>query len=89
MSTVPRPLEFQVLVGCSWINARPEFVRGGDVFRMLRRDGSVFLAASRVMPDVDDCGVYIASADGRESGVPFDVVPPRVGLVAPALDLEQ
>ena len=89
MTAVPRPLEFQILVGCSWVDARPEFVRAGDVFRMLKKDGSVFLAAARVMPDVDDCGVYIASSDGRENGVPFDVVPPRVGLVAPALDLAE
>ena len=87
MSTEPRPLEFQILVGCAWIDARPEFVRAGDVFRALRKDGSVYLAASRLLPDVDDAGVYIASADGRENGVAFDVVPPRVGLVAPALDL--
>lgn len=87
MTTVPRPLEFQVLVGCAWVDARPEFVRAGDVFRALRKDGSVYLAVARVLPDVDDAGVYVASADGRENGVPFDAMPPVVGLVAPALDL--
>ncbi len=42
---------------------------------------------ARLLPDIDDSGIYIASADGRESGVSFDVMPARVGLVAPALDL--
>ena len=87
MTTIPRPLEFQVLVGCAWIDARPEFVRAGDVFRMLRKDGSVFLAAARVLPDVDDAGVYLASENGTANGVPFDAMPPVVGLVAPVLDL--
>ncbi len=87
MTTVPRPLEFQVLIGCAWVDARPEFVRAGDVFRMLRKDGSVYLAAARVLPDTDDAGIYIASANGGENGVPFDVMPPVVGLVAPTFDL--
>ena len=88
MTTVPRPLEFQILVGCAWIDALPEHVRKGDVFRMLRRDGSPYLAAARALPDIDDAGVYIASADGGESGVPFHVMPPVVELVAPPVDLE-
>lgn len=87
MSTVPRPLDFEILVGCTWVAARPEHVKRGDVFRMLRKDGSVYLAAARVLPDIDDAGVYIASADGAESGVPFDAMPVQVGLVAPPVDL--
>ena len=88
MTAEPTKLQFQVLVGCSWLDARPEFVRAGDVFRVLRADGSVYLAAARVLPDIDDSGVYIASADGSENGVPFDAMPVQVGLVAPTVDLE-
>ncbi len=87
MTTVPRPFEFQVLIGCAWVDAHPEHVRKGDVFRMLRKDGSVYLAAARVLPDTDDAGVYLASENGTENGVAFDAMPPTVGLVAPALDL--
>lgn len=87
MSTVPRPLEFQVLVGCAWVDARPEFVRAGDVFRMLRKDGSAYLAAARVL-DCDDCGIYTAAADGTPDGVAFEVVQAVTVLVAPVVDLE-
>lgn len=87
MSTEPARVQFQVLIGCTWIDARPEFVRAGDVFRVLRKDGSPYLCAARVLPDVDDCGVYLASENGTANGVPFDVMPPQVGLVAPTLDL--
>ena len=87
MTTVPRPLQFQILVGCAWIDAHPEHVRKGDVFRVLRKDGSAYKVALRVLPDVDDAGVYVASENGGEHGVPFDVMPPVVGLVAPAIDL--
>ncbi len=87
MTTVPRPLEFQVLIGCAWVDAHPEHVRKGDVFRMLRKDGSVYLAAARVLADVDDAGVYVASENGGESGVPFCVVQAVTVLVAPVLDL--
>ena len=86
MSTVPRPLEFQVLVGCCWVDARPKHVRKGDVFRMLRKNGAVFLAASRVL-DCDDAGVYVASENGGENGVPFEVVQAVTVLVAPTIDL--
>ena len=85
MTTIPRPLEFQVLIGCAWVDARPEFVRAGDVFRMLRKDGSVYLAAARVL-DCDDDGVYTAREDGTEAGVVFVVVQPITVLTAPALD---
>ena len=88
MTSNPRPLDYEVLVGCSWVPIRAEHVRKGDVFRMLRKDGSVYLAAARVLPDIADAGVYIASADGAESGVPFDAMPVQVGLVAPPVDLE-
>ena len=87
MSAIPRPLVYQILVGCAWIDALPEHVRKGDVFRVLRKDGSPYKVALRVLPDVDDAGVYIASANGGESGVPFHVTPPVVELVAPVLDL--
>ena len=87
MTAIPRPLDFEILVGCAWIAALPQHVRAGDVFRMLRRDGSVYLAASRVLSDVDDAGVYVAAANGSEAGVPFEVVQAVTVLVAPPLDL--
>ena len=87
MTTVPRPLQFQILVGCAWIDARPEHVRKGDVFRVLRKDGSAYKVVLRVLPDVDDSGVYIAAANGGENGVPFHVMPPSIELVAPVIDL--
>ena len=87
MSTVPRLLQYQILVGCTWVNARPEHVRRNDVFRLLRRDGSVFLAAARVFSDVDDSGVYVARENGSENGVAFEVIQPVTALVAPAIDL--
>ena len=85
MSTIPRPLEFQILVGCVWVNARPEFVRAGDVFRMLRADGSAYLAAARVI-DCDDDGVYTAREDGTTDGVRFEAIQAVTVLTAPALD---
>ena len=75
------------MIGCAWIDARPEFVRAGDVFRMLRKDGSVYLAAARVLPDADDSGIYVAAGDGGKDGVPFEVVQAVTVLVAPAVDL--
>jgi len=87
MTTVPRPLQFQILVGCAWIDARPEHVRKGDVFRVLRKDGSAYKVALRVLPDVDDAGVYVASENGGENGVPFEVVQAVTVLVAPVIDL--
>ena len=87
MTTVPRPLDYEVLVGCSWVPIRAEHVRTGDVFRMLRKDGSSYLAASRVLSDVDDAGVYTAERDGSENGVPFEVVQAVTVLVAPLVDL--
>ena len=35
MTTVPKPLQYQILIGCAFLDARPEFVRAGDVFRVL------------------------------------------------------
>ena len=87
MTTVPRPLQYQVLVGCAWVDARPEFVRAGDVFRLLTKSGAPYLAAARVFPDVEDAGVYTAAADGTEAGVHFEVVQQVTLLVAPAIDL--
>ncbi len=85
MTQIPRDLSYEILVGCTWVAARPEHVRRGDVFRVLRKDGSPLFAAARVL-DVDDCGVYTAAADGTEKGVPFEVVQAVTVLVAPALD---
>ena len=85
--TVPYPLDYEILVGCSWVAARPEHVRKGDVFRLLRQDGSSYLAASRVLSDIDDCGIYVAERDGSKDGVAFEVVQAVTVLTAPALDL--
>ena len=87
MTAVPRPLDFRVLIGCAWVPIRPEFIKRGDVFRMLRKNGSVYLAAARVLADVDDAGLYTAAADGTPSGVPFEVIQAVTVLVAPVLDL--
>ncbi len=87
MSTIPRPLQYQVLVGCAWIDASPEHVRRGDTFRLVRQDGSVYLAAAGALPDVDDCGIYTAERDGCKDGVPFEVVQAVTLLVAPVVDL--
>ena len=85
MTTVPRPLQYQILIGCAFFDARPEFVRAGDVFRVLRADGSAYLAAARVL-DCDDDGVYTAREDGTKDGVAFEVVQAVTVLTAPALD---
>ena len=87
MTTVPRPLDYEILIGCSWVAARPEFVKRGDVFRMLRKNGSVYLAAARVLADVADAGIYQAARDGSKDGVPFEVVQAITLLVAPVIDL--
>ena len=89
MNTVPRPLDYEVLVGCSWVPIRAEHVRKGDVFRVLRKGGAPFLAAVRVLPDVADAGVYVAERDGTKDGVPFEVVQAVTVVVAPTIDLEQ
>ena len=89
MTTVPRSLDYEILIGCSWVAVRPEHVRKGDVFRVLRRDGSAYKVALRVLPDVDDSGVYVAARDGSESGVMFEVVQAVTVLMAPVVDLEQ
>ncbi len=86
MTAIPRPLKFEVLIGCTWVAARPEHVKRGDIFRMLRKNGSVYLAAARVL-DCDDAGVYTAAADGGKDGVPFEVVQAVTVLVAPTVDL--
>ena len=85
--TVPYPLDYEILVGCSWVAARPEQVRKGDVFRLIREDGSSYFAAARVLADVDDCGIYTAERDGSKDGVPFEVVQAVTVLVAPIIDL--
>ena len=87
MSTVPRSLDYDILIGCSWVAALPQHVRKGDVFRVLRKDGSTYKVALRALPDVDDSGVYIAARDGSESGVMFEVVQAVTVLVAPVIDL--
>ena len=87
MSTEPKPLQYQILVGCTWVDARPEFVRAGDVFRLRRADGSAYLAAARVL-DCDDDGVYTARQDGTENGVVFEAVQAVTVLTAPALDYD-
>lgn len=87
MTGEPKKLQYQVLVGCAWIDALPVHVRQGDVFRVLKKDGSTYKVALRVLPDIDDSGVYVASADGGESGVSFHVMPPVIELTAPVLDL--
>ena len=87
MTTVPRPLEYQILIGCTWVAVLPAHVRKGDVFRVLRKDGSVCLCASRILPDVVDAGVYVAAANGTESGVHFEVVQAVTVMVAPVIDL--
>ncbi len=70
----------------TWVDALPEHVRKGDVFRIMRKDGSVYLAATRVL-DVYDSGIYGAAGDGGKDGVPFEVVQAVTVLVAPAVDL--
>ena len=86
MSTVP-PLQFQVLVGCTFVDTLPQHVRRGATFRALRKDGSPFLAAVRVLPHMQDDGVYVASENGTEAGVVFLAVPEVVELTMPVLDL--
>ena len=85
MTTAPKPLNFEVLIGCAWVAIHCEHVRKNDVFRLLRKDGSAYLAAARVL-DVDDCGIYVARQDGTEAGVEFEAIQPVTVLVAPALD---
>ncbi len=87
MTTIPRDLSYEILVGCTWVAIRPEHVRKGDVFHVLRKDGSAYKVALRVFPDVDDAGIYTAAADGTEAGVHFEVVQPVTLLVAPVVDL--
>ena len=86
MTGAPKPLLFEVLCGCSWVSIRPEHVRAGDVFRLTRADGSPFLAAARVLSDIDDSGVYIARQDGSQNGVVFEAVQAVTVLTAPVLD---
>ena len=87
MTTVPRPLDYEILIGCSWVAVRPEHVRKGDVFRVLRKDGSPYKVALRVLPDIDDAGIYVAREDGTPDGVAFEVVQAVTVLTAPVLDL--
>ncbi len=86
MTTIPS-LQFQVLVGCTFVDCLPQHVRRGAVFRALRKSGEPFLAAVRVLPDMQDSGIYIASEHGTADGVPFLAVPEVVELTAPAIDL--
>lgn len=85
MSTEPRPLQYQILVGCVFIDARPEFVRAGDVFRVRRADGSAYFAAAPLI-DCDDDGIYTAREDGTTDGVRFEAIQAVTVLTAPALD---
>ena len=87
MSTIPRPLTFEVLIGCTFVECPPQHIRRGATFRMVRKNGSPFLAASRILPDMQDSGIYVASENGGEGGVPFLAVPEVVELVAPVIDL--
>ena len=87
MTGEPKKLQYQILVGCTFVDTLPQNVRRGDTFRMVREDGSAYLAASRVLSDVDDAGVYTAERDVSENGVPFEVVQAVTLLVAPVLDL--
>ena len=87
MTGAPKPLQYQILVGCTFVDTLPQHIRRGDTFRLVRQDGSAYFVASRVLSDIDDCGVYVAERDGSENGVPFEVVQAITLLVAPVLDL--
>ena len=88
MTTVPRPLQYQILVGCAFVDTLPQHIRRGATFRMVRKDGSPYRAAARVLPDMVDDAIYVASENGTSDGVVFLAVPEVVELVAPSLDLE-
>lgn len=87
MTTVPRPLQYQVLVGCTFVDCLPQHVRRGATFRALCANGEPFKAASRVLPDVDDSGIYVAAFHGTAEGVPFEVVQEVTVLAMPVVDL--
>ena len=87
MTQVPRPLQFQVLLGCTFVDTLPQHIRRGATFRALRKSGEPFLAAARVLPHMVDHGVYVASENGTEDGVVFLAVPEVVELTMPVLDL--
>ena len=89
MSTVPRPLLFQVRLGCTFVDTLPQHIRRGATFRALRKSGAPFLAAVRVLPHMVDHGVYVAAENGTGDGVVFLAVPEVVELTMPALDLSE
>lgn len=80
-----RRLQFEVLVGCSWVAAQPEHVRKNAIFRVLTADGDPYFAVTKAMPHVQDAGIYVASAHGTEHGIPFLVTPEVVELVVPVI----
>ena len=88
MSTEPKPLKYEILVGCTWVDIRPEHVRAGEVFRLTRENGSPFLAAARVFSDIDDSGTDVARENGTRDGVRFEVVQAITVLTAPAMDFD-
>ena len=87
MTQIPRDLTYEVLIGCAWHPIKPEHVRRNDVFRVLKKNGEPLLVAARVFDDVADAGVYVATRDGTQGGVEFQVVQPVTLLVAPVVDL--
>ena len=87
MTGDPKPLQYQVLVGCTFVDTLPQHVRRGATFRALRKSGEPFLAAARLIPHMVDHGVYVASENGTEAGVVFLAVPEVVELTMPVLDL--
>ena len=88
MAGAPRPLKFEVLIGCTWMTVRPEHVQAGETFRLTRADGSPFLAAIRVLSNIEDSGTYIAREDGTRDGVRFEAVQAVTVLTAPAMDFD-
>lgn len=75
-----------MLIGCSWVDTLPQHVRRGATFRALRKDGEPYRAAARVLPHMQDDGIYVASDHGTADGVPFLAVPEVVELTAPVID---
>lgn len=87
MTTIPRKLRFEVLVGCTFVETLPEHIRRGAVFRALKKNGDPYRAAARMIPHMQDDAIYVASGDGTADGVPFLAVPEAVDCVMPVIDL--
>ena len=87
MTGAPKPLQYQILVGCTFVDTLPQHIRRGATFRALRKSGEPYRAAARVIPHMQDDGVYVASENGTEAGVVFLAVPEVVELTMPVLDL--